>query len=127
MKILSQREYERRIEKAKEQAYNIAKKEAYEERERETFRRNVWDEFHGVRHQIDELRKDFDEKYKNLCGDICNLVQMIGIVAGEVGIEFEEDGDTVTMSCGCCDGDCENCDERCEDTASPVPFEATEN
>lgn len=77
MKIMSDREYERRIREAEERGAQRASRECYEERERERMQENVWRELgeirRGIAHELDRIESKTD------------------VLAGELGVEFKTD------------------------------------
>lgn len=77
MKIMSDREYERRIREAEERGAQRASRECYEERERERMQENVFRELgeirRGIAHELDRIESKTDA------------------LAGELGVEFKND------------------------------------
>lgn len=77
MKIMSDREYERRIREAEERGAQRARHECYEEREREQAQESIWREFseirRGIAHELDRIESKTD------------------VLAGELGVEFKND------------------------------------
>lgn len=75
MKIMSDREYERRIREAEERGAQRASHQCYEERERERMQENVWRELgemrRGIAHELDRIESKTD------------------VLAGELGVEFK--------------------------------------
>ena len=49
MRILTEAEYERRLEAAKEEGYLKAERDSMERREFEEFRRSMWNELEGIK------------------------------------------------------------------------------
>lgn len=77
MKIMSDREYERRICEAEERGAQRASRQCFEERERERMQENVWRELGEIRrgfaHELDRIESKAD------------------MLAGELGVEFKND------------------------------------
>ena len=77
MKIMSDREYERRIREAEERGAQKASARCYDERERERMQENVWRELgelrRGIAHELDRIESKTD------------------VLAGELGVEFKND------------------------------------
>lgn len=77
MKIMSDREYERRIREAEERGAQRASHQCYEERERERMQENIWRELgeirRGIAHELDRIENKTD------------------VLAGELGVEFKTD------------------------------------
>lgn len=64
MKIMSENEFERRLEQAKQEGYRQAEREIAERREFEEFRRSIWND-------VDRIKQDTDVR-------LCRLEDRIG-------------------------------------------------
>ena len=60
MRIMTEAEYERRIEKAKEEGAREEERRIMERQEFEGFRRSIWDELEGMRNMLGRFDRRLD-------------------------------------------------------------------